>query len=74
MFKNYNINDRHCSKIDEFQKKFNFKIEDKIISIEYNKILFFQTSRNIHKIILHSVNRQLEFYAKMSEIEEILDK
>lgn len=69
-----NSNDRYCSKVDDFEKKFNFRIEDKIISIEYNEILFFETSRNVHKIILHSVNRQLEFYAKMSEIEKILDK
>lgn len=31
------------------------------ISIDYDDILFFETSENVHKVILHAKNRQIEF-------------
>lgn len=50
------------------------KSKDKIINIEYSEILFFETSEAIHKIRVHSINRQSEFYAKMKELECQLGK
>ncbi|WP_238883402.1 LytTR family DNA-binding domain-containing protein [Clostridium sp. YIM B02551] len=61
----------HIKTADE--KRFYIKIGDKVINIEFNKILFFETSNVIHKIILHGVDRQIEFYSKMKELEEMLD-
>lgn len=68
-----NAHDRYKSKSSELQKVFSIKVNDKIINIDYNDILFFETSSTIHKIILHSINRQVEFYGKMKEIEKNLD-
>lgn len=68
-----NAHKKYSSKTTELQKNFTIKLEDKIISIEYNKILFFETSNVIHKVILHATDRQIEFYSKMKEIEEKLD-
>lgn len=68
-----NANKKYTAKTTELQKNFSIKVNDKIISVEYNKILFFETSTNIHKIILHAENRQIEFTAKMKEIEDNLD-
>ncbi|MCR3758935.1 LytR/AlgR family response regulator transcription factor [Clostridium felsineum] len=64
---------KYSAKITELQKNFTIKTEDRIINIEFNKILFFETSFKIHKVILHSINRQIEFYAKMKDIEAKLD-
>jgi len=66
-------NIKYSAKTTELQKIFSIKAEEKIINIEYNKILFFETSPTIHKIIVHATDRQIEFYAKMKEIEEKLD-
>lgn len=55
------------------QENFNFKIQDKYISIELNEIIFFETSTTVHKLVLHSQNRQIEFYGRIKEIEKKLD-
>lgn len=65
---------KYTAKTTDLQKIFSLKTEDKIINIEYNRILFFETSPTIHKIIVHAVDRQIEFYAKMKDIEEKLDE
>ena len=64
---------KYSAKTTELQKVFSMKVGDKIMNIEYSKILFFETSPTIHKVILHTVDRQVEFYAKMKEIEDKLD-
>lgn len=69
-----NANKKYSSKTTDLQKNFTIKVEDRIINIEYNKILFFETSTTIHKVVLHATDRQIEFYAKMKEIEDILDE
>lgn len=68
-----NAHKKYSLKATELQKNFTIKVDDKIINIEYNKILFFETSNIIHKILLHAVDRQIEFYAKMKDIESKLD-
>ncbi len=68
-----NANKKYCLKSDATGKNFIIKIRDKIISVQYSKILFFETSSIIHKIVLHATNRQVEFYAKMKDIENNLD-
>ncbi|APF24408.1 LytR/AlgR family response regulator transcription factor [Clostridium butyricum] len=68
-----NANKKHISKSTALQKNFNIKAKDKIINVEYNKILFFETSNVIHKVILHAVDRHIEFYSNMKNIEEKLD-
>ncbi|MBK1811985.1 response regulator transcription factor [Clostridium sp. YIM B02505] len=53
-------------------KVFSIKSDDMIINIDYNNILFFETSPSIHKVIVHCVDRQIEFYGKMKELEDKL--
>lgn len=69
-----NAHDKYKTKSSELQKIFSIKVEDKIVNIDYNDILFFETSSTIHKVVLHSVNRQVEFYSKMKEVENSLDE
>lgn len=64
---------RHKSNNRGENKVFTTKSNDKIISIEYKNIMFFETSQTIHKVKLHSINRQVEFYSKMKELEQLLD-
>ncbi len=66
-------NNKYSAKTTELQKVFSMKAGDKIINIEYTKILFFETSPTIHKVIIHAFDRQIEFYAKMKDIEQKLD-
>ena len=42
------------------------------ISVDYDDIFFFETSGNIHKIILHAKDRQIEFYGTMKELADRL--
>ncbi|EDX66419.1 LytTR family DNA-binding domain-containing protein [Bacillus cereus] len=60
------ITNRHGNK-----KIFQTKLGDKVISVNYDEILFFETSSQLHKIILHGMNRQVEFYGKLKEIVEL---
>lgn len=46
---------------------------DKRITIDYNDIIFFETSSNIHKIILHAKKRIIEFTGQLKDIEKQLD-
>lgn len=66
-------NERHLSNPNEAKKRFQIKSGDKIISEEYCDILFFETSAKLHKIIMHSDQRQVEFYGKLKEIEKLDD-
>jgi len=68
-------NERYMSEHNETTKK-RFKITsgDKVISEDYDKILFFETSSKLHKIIMHSENRQVEFYGELKEIEDLDDR
>lgn len=65
---------KHITKSSDLQKCFSIKTDDKITNIAYNEILFFQTSTLIHKVVLHTENRQIEFYSKMKDLEKILDE
>ncbi|MDE7310737.1 MAG: LytTR family DNA-binding domain-containing protein [Eubacterium sp.] len=44
------------------------------ITLEYHEILFFETSLNEHKIIVHTKNKSIEFFGKMKEIEDEVGK
>ena len=42
-------------------------------SVDYEDILFFETSSNIHKVILHAKDRQIEFPSTLKELTGVLD-
>lgn len=58
----------------EISKVFVARVGDKNISIDFNNILFFETTEKLHRIKLHGVNRTLTFYGTMKEIIAKLDK
>lgn len=68
-----NAHTRYTATTNDIQKVFSIKVDDKIISIQYDDILFFETSSTVHKVILHSENRLIEFYSKMKDLETLLD-
>ena len=41
----------------------------RMITLEYHDIMFFETSSNEHKLIVHTKNKSIEFFGKMKEIE-----
>jgi len=55
-------------------KIFSLKTDDKIINIKYSEILFFETSDTVHKVKVHELNRLVEFYSKLKDIEIQLDE
>jgi two-component system response regulator AgrA len=62
------------SKKNHLNKSFTIVCKDKIINVDYNKIILFETSETTHKIRLMAYDQQLEFYASMKEVEEKLDE
>nr|WP_269160919.1 LytTR family DNA-binding domain-containing protein [Enterococcus sp. BWB1-3] len=51
--------------------KLNQKYGDKVISVYYDEIMFIESSSNMHKLIMHCENRQIEFYGKLKDFEEL---
>ena len=67
-----NVQEKYTSS-NNITKTFIINHSDKCIAIDYNDILFFETSSNIHKVILHAKKRVLEFNGHLKEIERQLD-
>lgn len=68
-----NVYERYSSLENNLQKNYIIKTNDRKMVVSYNDILFFETSANIHKIILHAKNRKIEFYGKLKDIEGQLE-
>ena len=66
-------NQRFASVNNKVHVKFSVKVNEKVFTVDYDDILFFETSPNVHKIILHCKNRQMEFLGKIKEIEKEVD-
>ena len=59
--------------IKKAHASFSVKVNEKVFTIDYDDILFFETSSNVNKISLHCKNRQMEFLGKMKEVEKEVD-
>lgn len=64
---------RFSSSNNNIHTNFTVKVAEKTYTVDYDDILFFETSSNVHKIILHCKNRQMEFAGKIKDIENQLD-
>lgn len=64
---------RFTSSYNNVQNNFSVKVKEKVYTVDYDDILFFETSSNVHKIVLHCKNRQMEFAGKIKDIEDQLD-
>lgn len=69
-----NVNEKYLSSLNSNRNKiFSIAIGNKRIVIDYEDILFFETSTNTHKVILHAQNRSIEFNAQLKELGPNLD-
>lgn len=53
------------------EDSFTFETSQAVIQVPFHKILYFETSETIHKVILHTKNEQIEFYGRLSQIEKV---
>lgn len=65
--------ERYTLQTNKTHKVYTIEVGGRKISVDYDDIIFFETSRNIHKIILHAKNRQIEFTSTMKELTSALD-
>jgi len=69
-----NANEKYSMTGYELQKVYHITNGDRIIHVEFDKIIFFETSSTAHKIILHAIDRQIEFYGHLRDIINQLDE
>ena len=65
--------ERHTLQTNKVYKTYTIEIGERKISVDYQDILFFETSSNIHKVVLHAKDRQIEFSGTMKDLENTLD-
>ena len=68
-----NAMERHTLQTNKTHKVYTLEIGGRKISVDYEDILFFETSSNIHKVILHAKDRQIEFPSTLKELTGVLD-
>lgn len=64
--------ERYTLQTNRTHKVYTIEASGRKISVEHDDIFFFETSNNIHKIILHAKDRQIEFSGTMKEIADTL--
>lgn len=67
-----NALERYSLQTNKTHKVYTIEIGERKIHVDYRDILFFETSSNIHKVILHAKDRQIEFSGSMKELEKKL--
>ena len=68
-----NAMERHTLQTNKTHKVYTLEVGGRKISVDYEDILFFETSSNIHKVILHAKDRQIEFPGALKELTGVLD-
>lgn len=68
-----NAMERHTLQTNKTHKVYTLEMGGRKISVDYEDILFFETSSNIHKVILHAKDRQIEFHGTLKELASVLD-
>ena len=68
-----NAIERYMLQTNKTYKVYTIEVGERKISVAYNDIFFFETSRNIHKVILHAKDRQIEFSNTIKELTNTLD-
>ena len=67
-----NAMERYTLQTNKTHKVYTIETGGRKISVDYNDIFFFETSGNIHKVILHAKNRQIEFSGTIKELAATL--
>ena len=60
--------ERYTLQTNKTQKVYTIEAGGRKISVDYDDIFFFETSGNIHKVILHAKDRQIEFTSTIKEL------
>ena len=68
-----NAMERYTLQTNRTHKVYTLEAGGRKISVDYDDILFFETSSNIHKVILHAKDRQIEFSGTIKELAGTLD-
>jgi two-component system response regulator AgrA len=68
-----NAMERYTLQTNKIHKVYTIQAGGRKFSIDYDDIFFFETSSNIHKVILHAKDRQIEFCSTMKELTSTLD-
>lgn len=69
-----NAYSKYSSSNNHSETNFIIKMSDKEYCIAYDDILYFETSQNPHKILLHTANSIIEFQGKIKDILSVLDE
>ena len=65
--------ERYALQTNKVRKTYTIEVGERKIGVDYQDILFFETSGNIHKVILHAKDRHVEFSGTMKDLERTLD-
>lgn len=65
-----NVNSKYLKNARGTKKTITMKRGGKRITLEYDDILFFETSVNEHKLVVHTFDKAIEFFGKMKDIED----
>ncbi len=65
--------ERYTLQTNKTHKVYTLEAGGRKISVDYDDIVFFETSSNIHKVILHARDRQIEFSSTLKELTSALD-
>lgn len=65
--------ERYTLQTNKTHKVYTIDAGGRKIIVDYDDIFFFETSSNIHKVILHAKDRQIEFSSTMKELANTLD-
>ena len=68
-----NAMERYTLQTNKTHKVYTIDVGGRKISVDYDDIFFFETSSNIHKVILHAKDRQIEFVGTIKELANALD-
>ena len=63
-----NALERYTLQTNKIHKVYTMEAGGRKICVDYDDIFFFETSGNIHKLILHAKDRQIEFSGTMKEL------
>ena len=63
-----NAMERYTLQTNKTHKVYTIEIGGRKINVDYDDIFFFETSSNIHKVILHAKDRQIEFSISMKKL------
>ena len=65
--------ERYTLQTNKTHKVYTIEAGGRKISVDYDDILFFETSGNIHKVVLHAKDRQIEFSSSLKDLTSTLD-